>query len=122
MNGSSPTAVLFLNSTGAHVWGGAETWMLTVAVGLHARGHSVSAAGRAGGRFLDRFAAHGFETLEIGGRNDFSPRDIFRLRRQLRRRDVDAIVTKLNRGIRLGGAAARLAGGRRSVIAHMGLM
>jgi glycosyltransferase involved in cell wall biosynthesis len=122
LNGSRPRTLLFLNPTGVHVWGGVETWMLTVADGLHARGHAVFAAGRAGGRFLERFAAHGFETLGIGGRNDFSPRDIFRLRRQLRRQGVDAIITKLNRGIRLAGMAAGLAGGRRTVIAHMGLM
>jgi glycosyltransferase involved in cell wall biosynthesis len=93
-----------------------------MALALRGRGHAVSAAGRSGGRFLAAAAAQEIEGLEIGGRNDFSPRDIWRVRRLMRRRGIDVVVTKLNRGIRLSGTAAILAGGRPVVLAHMGLM
>jgi len=117
-----PLAVLFLNPTGAAVWGGVEQWMLTVALALRERGHTVFAAGRTGGRFLAAARSREIEGLEIGGRNDFSPRDVWRVSRLLRRRRIDVVVTKLNRGIRLSGTAAFLSGGRRVVLAHMGLM
>lgn len=122
MDSQAPLGLLFLNPAGVEVWGGVEQWMLTVALAVRARGHAVFAAGRTGGRFLAAAIDHGIDCLEIGGRNDFSPRDIWRVRRLLRCREIDVVVTKLNRGIRLSGTAAFLSGGRRVVLAHMGLM
>ncbi len=122
MNRHSPLSLLFLNPTGVQVWGGVEGWMYTVALGLRNRGYAVQAAGRPNGRFIETMADAGVDTLDIGGRNDLSPRDIWRIRRFIRRHGVDVVVTKLNRGIRLAGISAFLSGGRRAVMAHMGLM
>lgn len=122
MADSRPLSLQLLNPTGVGVWGGVEAWMRVVALGLRARGHAVHVAGRPGGRFLEGMAADDVEGIEIGGRNDFSLRDIVRLSRAQRRHRVDVVITKLNRGIRLAGFSARLAGGRRAVLAHMGLM
>ncbi|MEN8152030.1 MAG: glycosyltransferase [Planctomycetota bacterium] len=115
-----PLSVLFLNPLGENDWGGVETWMFAVAKGIAADGSAVAAAARPGSRFLARFADAGFEGEKLGFRRDFGPRDLWRLRRILKSRDVDVVVTKLDRGIRSAGLASAL-GGNAAVVMRQGL-
>jgi len=114
-----PLSVLFLNPIGARDWGGVETWMLEAATGLAARGHSVAACSRPGGLFLDRFSARGVPTESIPFRRDLGPIQAFHLRRILARHDVDVIVTKLSKGLRVA-ALARVFGARAAVVERQG--
>jgi len=115
-----PLSLLFLNPLGEEDWGGVETWMLAAARGLAERGHRVAACARRSSRFLDRFSAEGFETESLAFRRDFGPLDVMRLRRILRRRRIDAAVTKLDRGIRVAGLSSAIGGGA-AVVQRQGL-
>ncbi|MHC4473357.1 MAG: glycosyltransferase [Planctomycetota bacterium] len=115
-----PLSLLLLNPHGEEGWGGVETWMLAVARGLAREGHRVAACARPASRLLSRLAADGFETEVLALRRDLGPIDVLRLRRILRRRAVDVVVTKLDRGIRTAGLASRL-GGRAAVVQRQGL-
>jgi len=112
--------VLFLNPLGERDWGGVETWMFSVAKGVAAQGFSVTAAARRGSRFLERFAKAGFSGETLAFRRDFGPLDTWRLRRILKRRAIDVVVTKLDRGIRAGGLASALGGGA-AIVMRQGL-
>jgi len=112
--------VLFLNPLGERDWGGVETWMIAVAAGIAARGFEVTAGARRGSRFLERFAEAGFPGETLAFRRDFGPLDTLKLRRILRRRGIDVVVTKLDRGIRAGGLASALGGGA-AIVMRQGL-
>jgi glycosyltransferase involved in cell wall biosynthesis len=114
-------SVLFLDPVGGDGWGGVETWLMDVALGLAARGHDVCAAGRPGSMWTKRAGEAGFPVLEIAMRSDFAPGQAAALSRYMRERKVDVVATKLDRGIRIAGFAARFAG-RPPVVAFMGLV
>jgi len=106
---------------GADGWGGVERWFLDTAEGLRARGHRVLSAGRPGSLWVERSRKAGFETRETPLHGDFPWREARALARWMRGERVDLLATKLHRGIRAGGLAARLAGGV-PVVAFMGLV
>lgn len=114
-------SLLVLNPVGAEGWGGVERWLWDVAVGLRARGHAVSAAGRAGSLWMRRAAEAGLPLCPIPLRSDFQLDQAYRLSRFMQREGVEVVATKLHRGIRAAGFAAKFAG-HPPVVAFMGLV
>jgi glycosyltransferase involved in cell wall biosynthesis len=96
---------LFINS--AKFWGGGEQWFLQCARELDRRGHRVTVAGRRGGVFLSRIAEAELDTLPLVLGADFSPQDMWRLRRWLIVHEPQAVLGNFTRDIRLIGRTVR---------------
>lgn len=116
-----PLSVLFLNPMGPGEWGGVERWFFDLACGLRDRGHVATAAGRPDSEWSQRADDAGMAVCRVPLRSDFSFPQARTLSRFMRQHGVDVVVTKLHRGIRAGGFAARFAG-RPPVVAIMGLV
>jgi glycosyltransferase involved in cell wall biosynthesis len=118
---SEPISLLVLNPVGAEGWGGVEQWLSDLAVGLRERGHRVSVAGRPGSLWMRRARDAGFPLCEVPLRADFQLGQARKLSRFMLAQGVDVIATKLHRGIRVAGFAAKFAGDP-PVVAFMGLV
>jgi glycosyltransferase involved in cell wall biosynthesis len=114
-------SLLIVNPMGGAGWGGVERWLFDLAVGLRARGHRVTAAGQPDSAWSERTAEAGFDVCRVPLRSDFAPGQRRTLAAFMRRHEVDVVATKLHRGIRVSGFAARAAG-RPPVVAFMGLV
>jgi len=100
--------LLFINSI--QMFGGGEIWMLRALRALQERGHQVWLCCRPDTEVGKRAVALGIavEFVKFGG--DFDPRTIFKLARFMRRERIDAVLTNMDKELRLGGLAAKLAG------------
>ncbi len=114
-------SLLVLNPVGGEGWGGVERWLMDVSLGLRDRGHGVAMAGKPGSAWIRRSAEAGFPRCEIPLRSDFDLLQARRLSRFMAEHGVNVVATKLHRGIRASGFAAKLAGGP-PVVAFMGLV
>ena len=92
-------------------WGGGEKWMLTAAEAMAARGHRVSLCAPTGSQLLER-APGAVETFAVDFVRDFDPVSFWRVWRHCSRRGVDVFCLNMDRVLRVGGLAARLAGVR----------
>ena len=113
--------VLVLDPVGAEGWGGVERWLWDLALGLRERGHRVCVAGRPGSRWMRRSADAGFALCEVPLRGDFRLDQAYRLSRFMLKEGVDVVATKLHKGIRVSGFAAKFAG-HPPVVSFMGLV
>lgn len=111
--------VAFVNSMRS--FGGGERWLLEVARGLESRGHRVAVAGRPRSWLIGRAADQGCETIPVPMRGDLDVLSIARLARGLRTFRPDLVCASIERAVRIGGAAARLAGVR-AVVERRGLI
>ncbi len=114
-------SLLVLDPVGAEGWGGVERWLSDVSEGLRARGHRVSIAGRPGSLWMRRAGDAGFPLCEVPLRGDFQLDQAYRLSRFMQHQAVDVVATKLHRGIRVSGFAAKFAG-HPPVVSFMGLV
>lgn len=101
--------ILFLNSIGITKFGGGEKWMLTAAKGLAERKHQVIVAGKQGGQFLQRAARAGIKTAALTIHGDIGPIATWKIYRFCRKNDIEVMICNLNKDVRVGGLAARLA-------------
>jgi len=113
--------VLFLNSIRENVWGGGENLIYNLAVHLFARGHKIWVAGRKNSEFLNHFSSAEINLVPLKIRGDFGPTNILSLAKILSKEKIDFIWVNFNKDLRLGGIAARLAGGVK-VIWGMGVL
>lgn len=118
---SEPLTLLVVNPMGGEGWGGVERWLADLADGLRDCGHAVHTAGRPGSRWMARMGEKGFPGLEVPLRSDFHLGQARKLSRYMVEHGVDVVATKLHRGIRAAGFAAKLAGAP-PVVAFMGLV
>lgn len=100
--------ILFISSI--QMWGGGELWLMDIMGGLKERGHNVSLICRPNTELAANALARGFDviTLRVGG--DFDPLVIWRARRIMREKNIDVICTNMDKDLRFGGIAAKLAG------------
>jgi glycosyltransferase involved in cell wall biosynthesis len=100
--------LLFINSI--QMFGGGEIWMLRALRALQERGHQVWLCCRPDAEVGKRAAAQGIavELVKFGG--DFDPRTIFKLARFMKRERIEAVLTNMDKELRLGGMAAKLVG------------
>lgn len=102
--------ILFISSI--QMWGGGEVWLLDIMSGLKERGHSVSLICRPQTELVHNALSQGFDvhTIRIGG--DFDPFVIWNARRIMKKKNIDVICTNMDKDLRFGGIAAKLAGVR----------
>jgi glycosyltransferase involved in cell wall biosynthesis len=118
---AEPLTVLVFNPMGGDGWGGVERWFMDLAKGLRARGHRVLSVGRPGALWTKRCLEAGIETRSTEMRGDFSVGEARAVAFWIQEQHVDVVCTKLHKGIRLGGLAARFAG-HVPLVAFMGLV
>jgi glycosyltransferase involved in cell wall biosynthesis len=100
--------VLFINSI--QMWGGAEVWLMDVMHGLTRRGHAVTLACRPGTILEENARGEGFDVVPLAMRSDFDPVVVWKTMQLMRARRIDVVSTNMDKELRFGGLAARLAG------------
>ena len=100
--------ILFINSI--QMWGGAEVWLMDVMHVLHDRGHQVTLVCRPGTILEKNARAKSFDVVPIKMRSDFDPIVIRKIWRLMRKRDIHVLCTNMDKELRFGGIAAKLAG------------
>jgi len=113
--------ILFLNSIRENVWGGGENLIYNLAAHLSSRGHSIWIAGRKNSEFMIHFSSPEINLVPLKIRGDFGPVNILSLAKILSKEKIDFIWVNFNKDLRLGGIAARLAGGVK-IIWGMGVL
>jgi glycosyltransferase involved in cell wall biosynthesis len=91
------------------MWGGAEVWLMDIMHGLEARGHAVMLVCRPGTILETNARAHGFEVIPVHMRSDFDPLVVLSMLRLIRGRHIDVVCTNMDKEMRFGGLAARIA-------------
>jgi len=100
--------LLFINSI--NMFGGGEIWMLRTLRALQERGHHVWLCCRPETEVGKRAVAQGIAVAFVKFGGDFNPRTIFKLARFMKRERIDVVLTNMDKELRLGGLAAKLAG------------
>jgi hypothetical protein len=119
--GRETLSLLVLNPLERGAWGGVERWLFDLSLSLRDRGHRVASAGCPESAWSQRMDEAGFPVCRIPLRTDFGLGQARTLAGFMREHAVEVVATKLHRGIRAAGFAARLAG-RPPVVAFMGLV
>jgi len=102
--------VRILFATSIRSWGGGEEWMLSAATGLTRRGHEISLAAPGDSAILERAREAALATLAVPFRADADLLSFGRIHGHCRRRGIEAMVLNMDRVLRVGGTAAKLAG------------
>jgi glycosyltransferase involved in cell wall biosynthesis len=100
--------VLFINSI--KMFGGGEVWLMTMMRTLQERHHQVALVCRPGVPLEERAKSEGFSVFPVTMRGDFDPLSIYRLWRCIRRYSPHVVCTNMDKELRLGGLAAKMAG------------
>lgn len=100
--------ILFINSI--RMWGGAEVWLMDVMHGLYERGHQVTLVCRPGTILEKNARAEGFDVVPVKMHSDFDPMVIRKIWRLMRKKDIHVLCTNMDKELRFGGIAAKLAG------------
>lgn len=100
--------ILFINSI--QMFGGGEVWLFRTMKELGRRGHRVSLLCRPGAVLEHRARKMNFtvHTVKMGG--DLDPLVIWKTYRILKKAAPDVVVTNMDKELRFGGIAAKLAG------------
>jgi glycosyltransferase involved in cell wall biosynthesis len=96
-------------SNSSFKWGGVHRITEQLAQGLEKRGHEVTILCRPRSALEDRLRGR-FTTLSIARGMDFSPLAVLRIRAALRRVRAQAVITLMDKDLRLTGVAARWLG------------
>jgi glycosyltransferase involved in cell wall biosynthesis len=88
-------------------WGGVSSWMKKTAVSLEKRGHRVIIVAHPKGRFAAS-AASGLRMIPRKMGMDYNPAVILFLMRLIRTREIQLVVTNIEKEVIAGGIAARL--------------
>ncbi len=99
--------ILFINSI--QMFAGGEVWMLNTLRALQQRGHRVWLSCRPGAEVGDRAVEMGIPVKLIPFGSDFGLFNILRLWFFMRRHRIDVVLTNMDKELRIGGVAARLA-------------
>ncbi len=110
--------ILFINSI--RMFGGGEIWLLTMMHALRERGHYVSLLCRPDVPLENRAKRKGFSVFTLSFRGDFDPILIYRTWKLIRKLKIDIVCTNMDKELRFGGIAARLAG-IRAIVPRRGI-
>jgi glycosyltransferase involved in cell wall biosynthesis len=92
------------------MWGGAEIWLMDIMHGLQDRGHQVSLICRPGTILEKNALFEGFDVTTLKMNSDFDIKAIFKIRKLLKEKKIQLISTNMDKELRIGGIAAKLAG------------
>ncbi len=101
--------ILFLNSIGKKKYGGGEKWMIRASQELGKRGHNVYFGAKNGSVLLQKAADAGVQTWGIDIHADLSPIATIKIVKFLKDKHIDVLICNLNKDVRVGGLAARIA-------------
>jgi glycosyltransferase involved in cell wall biosynthesis len=110
-----------LISDSARIWGGAQRFILELAVGLTGRGHDVSIQTFPRSPLSARARERGLDVNEVAVRIDAAPWIVLPMMIRMRRRPNDVVITTWDKDLRTTGLAARLAawpGGDGALVLH----
>jgi len=110
--------VAFINSI--RMFGGGEVWLFRIMEELERRGHGVFLLCRPGTPLYIKAVSRGFRVQSLAMRGDLDPRTIYLTWKWLRTIRPDVLVTNMDKELRFGGLAARLAG-MRCIIPRRGI-
>lgn len=100
--------ILFINSI--QMFGGGEVWMLRTLRALQERGHQVWLCCRPETELAKRAVAQGVPVKLLVFRGDFDPVTIALLARFMKQEHIEVVLTNMDKELRLGGLAAKIAG------------
>jgi hypothetical protein len=100
--------ILFINSI--QMFGGGEVWMLRALREFQARGHQVWLCCRPCAEVGKRAMEQGIPVKTLSFFGDFDPVTIARLTWFMKRERIDVVLTNMDKELRLGGIAAKIAG------------
>ncbi len=106
--GEKAMRILFINSI--QMFGGGEVWMLRTLRALQERGHHVWLCCRPETELAKRAIAQGVPVKLLTFRGDFDPFTIARLARFMKQERIEVVLTNMDKELRLGGIAAKIAG------------
>lgn len=92
------------------MFGGGEIWLLTMMRQLNMRGHTVHLLCRPHVPLEEKAREQGFSVHTLAMRGDFDPLVIWRTWRLIRKLGIQVVCTNMDKELRFGGIAARLAG------------
>lgn len=99
--------ILFINSI--QMFAGGEVWMLSALRALQRRGHQVWLCCRPGAEVGERAVEMAIPVKLVNFRGDFGPINVLHLWWFMQRRKIDVVLTNMDKELRVGGVAARLA-------------
>ncbi len=99
--------IAFVNSMRS--LGGGERWIVEAARGLADRGHEIAVAARSGSELARRSRASGHATIELPMSGDGDLGSVVRLSSWFARRRSQIVCASVQRAVRIGSLAARLA-------------
>lgn len=92
------------------MWGGGEVFLMDIMSGMKERGHNVHLLCRPKTELAEKALKCGFDvtTMRFGG--DFDPIVIWKTKQLIHKKKIDVVCTNLDKELRFGGIAAKLAG------------
>jgi glycosyltransferase involved in cell wall biosynthesis len=100
--------ILFISSI--QMWGGGEVFLMDIMRGMKERGHTVSVLCRPKTELAKNAKKIGFNVITIRIAGDFDPFVIWNASRIMKKNKIDVICTNMDKDLRFGGLAAKLAG------------
>lgn len=100
--------ILFINSI--QMFGGGEVWMLNTLTALQERGHNTLLLCRPQTELAAKALSSGIKVKTLKIRGDFDPITIFKIFKIIKENRIQIVLTNMDKELRLGGLAARLAG------------
>lgn len=110
--------ILFINSV--QIYGGGEVWMVTALSELQRRGHRVTLVCRKDAEMIPHAREQGIEVVPMRIRGDFDPVTIFQMAKLMRKRNIDIVLTNMDKELRISGIASRF-GGKPIVFSRRGI-
>lgn len=102
--------ILFINSI--QMFGGGEVWLFRAMSALMDRGHIVSLVCRPNVPLTKRARDAGYHVHTVSMRGDCDPISIYRLWRLMRKLRIQVLCTNMDKELRIGAIAAKMAGVR----------
>lgn len=100
--------ILFINSI--QMFGGGEVWLFRMMRALSSRGHRLYLLCRPGVPLEIKARDEGFNVFTVRMRGDLDPISIFYTYRLIRKIRAQVVCTNMDKELRFGGLAARIAG------------
>jgi len=100
--------ILFISSV--QMWGGGEVFLFDIMKGLKARGHNIHLLCRIETELYKSAIENGFNVTAIRIGGDFDPIVIWKTSRLMKKLNTEVICTNMDKDLRFGGLAAKIAG------------
>lgn len=110
--------ILFINSV--QMYGGGEVWMVTALSELRRRGHRVTLVCRKEADMIPHAREQGIDVVPMRIRGDFDPVTIYQMAKLMRNRNIDIVLTNMDKELRISGIASRF-GGKPIVFSRRGI-